>query len=47
MVAAESEVVLLPSCVFASMLCIFDDAFGGATLWCLVLPDKVFFSAIY
>ena len=38
MVEAESEVVLLPSFIFVSMLHV-DDTCGGATLWWLVLPD--------
>ena len=45
MVEAESEVVLLPSFVFASMIR-FDNTCGGATLWWLVLPDWAFFRNI-
>ena len=45
MVGAESEVVLLPSFVFVSMLSI-DDACDGASLWWLVLPDWGFFHYI-
>ena len=45
MVGAESEVVLLPSFVFVSMLSI-DDACDGASLWWLVLPDLGFFHYI-
>ena len=46
MVEAEPEVMPVPSFVFASMLPIFYDACGGASLWWLVLPDWVFFRHI-
>ena len=40
MVEAESEVVLLTSFFFVSMLSMYvDDPCGSATLWWLVLPE--------